>query len=239
MVNLKQIAAIHALEFVKNGMKVGLGSGSTARYFIQALGERWISGGISDLLCVSTSTETTNLAREFGLPLVSLSELIIQGNNPTLDLAVDGADEVDPQLDLIKGLGKAALREKIVEMHARRFVVIIDESKLVTRLGRGPLPVEIIPLEADVTVQWIKSLGCRAELWHDEIGTPVKTECDHWLVRCWFPEGIRNPKKLAEILERRIGIVDHGLFLGMTTDVVVASEKGVKVIKRKLRSKGS
>ena len=115
---------------------------------------------------------------------------MVNGLPPVLDLAVDGADEVDPDLNLIKGLGKAALREKMVEMHARRFIVIVDETKLVERLGRGALPVEIVPFESQVTVEWLRSLGCRAELWCDEAGNPFVTDNQNWLVRCWFPSGI-------------------------------------------------
>jgi ribose 5-phosphate isomerase A len=149
-----------------------------------------------------------------------------------LDLAVDGADEVDPNLDLIKGLGMALLREKFIEMHARRFVVIVDESKLVSRLGRGPLPVEIIPFEAEVTVHWLRSLGCRAELWRAEDGAPYETDNAHWLARCWFPQGIADAGALEHLLADRPGVVDHGLFLGMASEVIVAAESGVRTLQR-------
>jgi ribose 5-phosphate isomerase A len=213
-------------------MRLGLGSGSTARCFVAALGERWQAGALRDLVCVATSQETAAQARELGLPLSSLADLSQDGLPLVLDLAVDGADEVDPNLDLIKGLGMALLREKFIEMHALRFVVIVDESKLVSRLGRGPLPVEIIPFEADVTVRWLGSLGCRAELWRAGDGSPHRTDNDHWLARCWFPEGIADAGSLERLLADRPGVVDHGLFLGMASEVIVAAESGVRTLQR-------
>jgi ribose 5-phosphate isomerase A len=230
--NLKEQAAVHALQYVQNGMRLGLGTGSTTRCFVAALGKRWQAGVLRDLVCVATSTETAILASELGLPLASLEELSRDGQPPVLDLAVDGADEVDPQLDLIKGLGKALLREKFIEVHARRFVVIVDESKLVSRLGRGPLPVEIIPFEAEVTIRWLQSLGCRAELWRAGDDIPYETDNAHWLARCWFPEGIADARALERLLADRPGVVDHGLFLGMASEVVVAGESGIRVLQR-------
>jgi ribose 5-phosphate isomerase A len=152
---------------------------------------------------------------------------------PHLDLAVDGADEVDPNLNLIKGLGRALLREKVVEIHADRFIVIVDESKLVPRLGsRGPLPVEIIPFEADVHLRWLNSLECRAELWREDDGAPVVTDNGLFLARCWFEGGIPDPYVLADQLSQRPGIVEHGLFLDMANLVIVAGEQGIRVIKK-------
>ena len=155
--NLKEAAARQALTYVQDGMLLGLGSGSTVAVFIRLLGESWQRHEIKDIQLVPTSQASAKLAASFGLPLSSLNVL------DHLDLAVDGADEVDPNLNLIKGLGLALLREKIVEIHARRFVVIVDESKLVQRLGRGPLPVEILPFEFEAHLRWLNSLGCRAE----------------------------------------------------------------------------
>ena len=230
--NLKEQAALRALEYVRDGMRLGLGSGSTARCFVAALGERWQAGALRDLVCVATSSETAAQVRDLGLPLASLVNLSQDGQLPVLDLAVDGADEVDPNLDLIKGLGMALLREKFIEMHARRFVVIVDESKLVSRLGRGPLPVEIIPFEAGVTINWLRSLGCRAELWSAEDGTPYETDNAHWLARCWFPEGIAYPRALERLLADRPGVVEHGLFLGMASEVIMAGESGIRTLQR-------
>lgn len=225
--NLKQQAANHALSFVQNGMVLGLGSGSTTAIFVDLLGEQLQKGALREIVGVPTSEKTAAQARSWGIPLTRLSD------HPQLDLAVDGADEVDPALDLVKGLGRAALREKIVETHARRFVVIVDESKIVARLGRGPLPVEIVQFEADLHVRWLDSLGCRAELWREADGSSIVTDNGNFLARCWFPEGIANPRALARTLADRPGIVEHGLFLGMATDVIVAGEEGIRMLTRK------
>ena len=231
--NYKQLAAEYALNYVESGMLLGLGTGSTTSYFIQALGERLRIGALKDIRAVPTSIVSTDMANTLGIPLTTLSECARQGAMPVLDLAVDGADEVDPELNLIKGLGRAALREKIVEMHARQFVIIVDESKLVNRLGqRGAVPVEIVPFEAELHVRWLGSLGCRAELWLEEDGSPVVTDNGNYLVRCWFEGGIPNPAALSLVLAERPGIIEHGLFLGMATHVIVAGSEGIRVIER-------
>ena len=224
--NLKQEAARQALDYVRSGMVLGLGTGSTTRYFVEMLGQRLRNGTLQDIAGVPTSERTADLARTLGIPLTTLAD------QPRLDLAVDGADEVDPNLNLIKGLGRAALREKIVEVHADRFVVIVDESKLVPRLGRGPLPVEIVPFAAQAHVRWLNSLGCRAELWLEPDSRPIVTDNGNYLVRCWFPQGIADPYALARILADRPGIVEHGLFLDMADAVVVAGEGGVRTLTR-------
>jgi ribose 5-phosphate isomerase A len=225
--NLKQQAASEALTYVQSGMVLGLGSGSTTAYFVQMLGERLQNGMLKDIVGVATSEKTAAQARALGIPLTTLAEF------SHLDLAVDGADEVDPDLNLIKGLGRALLREKIVEIHAERFVVIVDESKLVPRLGsRGPLPVEVVPFQAEAHVRWLGSLDCRAELWLKEDGLPVVTDNGNYLVRCWFTEGIADPHALARTLADRPGIVEHGLFLGMASVVVVAGCGGIRTCER-------
>jgi ribose 5-phosphate isomerase A len=235
--DLKELAARHALEYVQDGMRLGLGTGSTTRHFIQALGERWHQGRLRDLACVATSEETADQGRRLGLPLVNLKDLSLDGQLPVLDLAVDGADEVDPNLNLIKGLGKAALREKIVEIHARRFVVIVDDSKLVEQLGRGPLPVELIPFAWETTLRWLSSLGCRAELWCDEFGQPYMTDNHNYLARLWFPAGISDPLELDWMLNQRPGVVGHGLFLGMASEVIVATASGIRVLRKTMGGK--
>jgi ribose 5-phosphate isomerase A len=223
---LKQQAAAHALEFVRSKMVIGLGTGSTTAYFIDMLGERIRSGELQNIRGVPTSLGTEERARALGIPLISLAD------HPQLDVAVDGADEVDPNFNLIKGLGRALLREKIIEIHALRFIVIIDESKLVSRLGRGPLPVEIVQFEAPVNIRWLNSLGCRAEQWVEEDGTPVVTDNGNFLVRCWFDNGISDAYELARMLADRPGIIEHGLFLDMADDVVVAGSKGIYLLEK-------
>jgi len=225
----KRAAAEHALQYLESGMRLGLGTGSTTAFFVDLLGEKLKSGELRDIYAVPTSMRTVEQARRWGIPLVSL------GDHPVLDLAVDGADEVDPNLDLVKGLGKALLREKLVEVHARRLVIIVDESKLVDRLGRGPLPIEIVQFEWRATVNWLNSLGCRAELWRDENEEPYVTDNGNYLARCWFDAGIPDTHALARRLADRPGVLEHGLFLKMADEVVVAGREGVRVLERERR----
>jgi ribose 5-phosphate isomerase A len=225
--NLKQQAAKKALTFIHSGMTLGLGTGSTTAYFVEMLGEKMAAGDLTDICGVPTSEATAQRARELGIPLTTLEKY------PQLDVAVDGADEVDPNLNLIKGLGRALLREKIVEVHTRRFVVIVDESKLVDRLGqRGPLPVEVVTFQAQAHIRWLNTLGCRAEQWFEDDGSPVVTDNGNYLTRCWFEGGIPDAYELAEMLSRRPGIVEHGLFLDMASEVIVAGEDGVRMLER-------
>jgi ribose 5-phosphate isomerase A len=227
VMNLKQQAANFSLKYIQDGMVVGLGSGSTTQFFIDMVGERFKNGDLKNILAIATSEKTASQARSFGIPLTNLLD------HPYLDLVVDGADQVDPQLNLIKGLGRALLREKIIEIHARRFIVIVDESKLAPRLGNQiPLPVEIVKFEAASHVQWLNTLGCRAELWEESNGSPVVTDNGNFLARCWFDSGIPDPTGLARVLADRPGILEHGLFLGMATDVVVAGQRGIRVLER-------
>jgi ribose 5-phosphate isomerase A len=224
--NLKEKAAREALSHVHSGMVLGLGSGSTTRHFVDMLGEALQTGRLRDIVAVPTSEATAERARALGIPLTTLAD------HEHLDLAVDGADEVDPDLNLIKGLGRALLREKIVEIHAVRFLVVVDESKMVQRLGQGPLPVEIVRFEAESHVRWLNTLGCHAELWHEADGSPIVTDNGNYLTRCWFPRGIANPRALARTLADHPGIVEHGLFLDMATSVIVSSAEGVRILNR-------
>ncbi len=225
--NLKEAAAKHALKYVESGMTLGLGSGSTTSIFIDLLGARFSARELTDIQAVPTSEATAERARKWGIPLTNLSE------HPTMDLAVDGADEVDPNLNLIKGLGRAALREKIIASHAKRFVVIVDQSKIVDRLGRGPLPVEIVQFEHGTQIRWLNSSGCTADLWLEEDGSPVVTDNGNYLARCWFENGIDDPYKLSLALSTRPGIVEHGLFLDMADIIVIAGNDGVRTMERK------
>jgi ribose 5-phosphate isomerase A len=232
MADLKQLAAQQALESLQDGMALGLGSGSTAACFVQLLGERVQAGTLRQIVGVPTSEKTARQAAALGIPLTTLTELERHRPPPLLDLVIDGADEVDAELNLIKGLGQALLREKIIASYARRFVVIVDESKLVARLGRGPLPVEIVQFEAGLHVRWLASLGCRAELWREADGRPIVTDNGNFLARCWFETatgaGIPDVPALARVLAERPGIVEHGLFLGMASEVIVAGQVGIR-----------
>ena len=225
--DLKQQAANRALTYVRSGMILGLGSGSTTAHFIDMLGEQLQRGELRDIAGVPTSEGVAARARALGIPLATLSDHL------HLDLAVDGADEVNPALNLIKGLGRALLREKIVEVHADRFLVVVDETKVVPRLGsRGPLPVEIAPFGADAHVRWLNTLGCRAGLWREANGVPIVTDNGNYLARCWFPDGIADPYALARTLADRPGVVEHGLFLDMASAVIVAGPEGTRVLER-------
>lgn len=225
--NLKEQAAGQALSYVKSGMVVGLGTGSTMKYFVEMLGEELKAGRLKNVVGVPTSKSTADLAESLHIPLASVDDY------EALDLAVDGADEVDPKLNLIKGLGKALLREKIVEIHAKHFVVVVDESKMVQKLGRGPLPVEIVPFGAKAHVRWLNTLpGCVAELWMED-GKPAVTDNGNFLARCTFAGGIDDVNILASELAQWPGIVEHGLFLDMAQTVIVGTEEGAKVLTRK------
>lgn len=225
--NLKQQAARFTLKFIHDGMVLGLGSGTTTSYFVEMVGERYQKGELKNIKAIPTSEKTASQARSYGIPLINLLD------HPCLDVAIDGADQVDPKLNLIKGLGRALLREKIVESHAAKFMVIVDESKLAPRLGgQVPLPVEIVKFEAASHVIWLNSLGCRAELWIESTGTPVVTDNGNYLARCWFDSGIPDLPALARALADQPGIVEHGLFLDMATDVVIASQTGIRVMER-------
>jgi len=229
--NLKQQAAEYALNFVKSGMFLGLGTGSTTAYFIELLAERLAAGKLQDIQGVPTSRGTADKALAAGIRLTTLADIYQQRTPPLLDLAVDGADEVDPDLNMIKGLGRALLREKIVEIHAAQFIVIVDESKIVSRLGtRGPLPVEITPFEAEANVKWLNSLGCHAKLWRETDGSLVVTDNGNYLALCRFEDGIPNAHALALVLAERPGVVEHGLFLEMASKLIVAGTTGIRAV---------
>jgi ribose 5-phosphate isomerase A len=226
-VDLRQAAAACAIEYVQDGMVLGIGTGRTTRCFIDLLGEKLQKKEIENIQVVPTSEASAARLRELSVPLTSLAD------RPDLDLAVDGADEVDPDLNLIKGLGRALLREKVVEIHARQFIVMIEENKLVKRLGSiGPVPVEILPFEAPAHVDWLKSLADRAELWLEANGTPVVTANGNYLARCWFKDGITDVYALAQKLDHRPGILEHGLFLDMASRVIVAGLRGNVILER-------
>lgn len=225
---LKRKAAEEALKHVKSGTTLGLGSGSTAAEFVRLLGAKLQSGELENIKGVPTSEGTATIAREVGVPLNTLDEV------ERIDLAVDGADEVDPNLDMIKGLGRALLREKMTEIHADKFIVIVDDSKIVKKLGeKCSLPVEIVKFAFESTVKWMNSLpGCRAEHWLEDDGSAAMTDNGNYLVKCFFDSGIEDAKKLAEELKDRPGVVEHGLFLEMATMVIVAGEEGIRVMEK-------
>jgi len=225
--DLKRAAARRAADFVVGGTVIGLGSGSTVRHLLEILGARIAAGVLRDLLAAPASEDTAARCRALGIPLTTLDE------HSRLALALDGADEIGPGLDLIKGLGGALLREKLVVRAARRFVVIADASKRVRRLGtRAPVPVEVVPFGWSTHLPFFEKLGAEPSLRRGADRRPFVTDEGHYLVDCRFARGIPAPPALARALARRPGIVEDGLFLGMAHAAVVAGARGVSVIER-------
>ena len=227
--DLKERAARAALDLVEDGMQLGLGTGSTAARFVKAVGER-VAQGLR-VLCVPSSEITRVQAEGLGIPLTTLDE------TPRLDLTVDGADEIDHQLRLIKGGGGALLREKIVATASDRMVVIADDSKLVARLGTYPLPVEVVRFGLLATMSLIEAIavetGCHGEI-KLRSGTgdaPFVTDQGNLIVDCAFG-AIPEPEVLAFALKRIPGVVEHGLFLGIVDLAIVAGSDGVKMLRR-------
>lgn len=216
----KLLAATEALRLVKNDMIVGLGSGSTSTLFIEALGHSVQSGERTGIVGIPTSVPSERLARAVGITVIGFEEA------NTCDLTIDGADEFDPRLDLIKGLGAALLREKIVAQHSRRLVIIVDDSKRVSRLGqKAPLPVEVTQFGLPAHTRFLHALGCTPTL-RERDGKPVVTDNGNFILDCRFADGISDPAALATTLAGRAGIVEHGLFLNLASSVIVAGTDG-------------
>lgn len=219
----KRIAAEKAVEWIKDGMVVGLGTGSTAYWAICKIGER-VQEGLQ-IKAVASSKVTEQVAREVGIPLVTLDEV------EAIDLTIDGADEVDRDYNLIKGGGGALLREKILAYNSQTFLVVVDESKLVGTLGRYPLPVEVVPFASGQTLRHLADLGCSAALRIEEDNAPFTTDNGNYIVDCRF-EQIPDPAALDVILRTIPGVVETGLFVhNMVSHVVVGYKDGdVQVI---------
>src|SRR5207244_9797744 len=218
---LKRNAAEAALKYVKPGMVLGLGTGSTARHFLEGL-SRLIGSGM-EVKAVPTSFATAEAAKRLGIPLTSLEEHV------RLDLCVDGADEVDPKLDLIKGLGGALFREKIVAAASRKFVVIVDDSKLVSRLGsKAPVPVEVHPFGWRFAADALETLGATVELRRKD-GETFRTDNGNRIVDARF-RSLPSPGKTATQIMNIPGVVGHGLFLKIADTVLVGTEKGVSAL---------
>jgi ribose 5-phosphate isomerase A len=225
--NLKQRAAEAAMAYVKDGMALGLGTGSTAKLFIDEVGKAVREGRLKNVRGVATSIASDKQARELGIPVTTLAE------TPRLNVAVDGADEVDPRLDLTKGLGGALLREKIIAQAADTFVVIADSSKDVPRLGtKAPLPVEVVPFAHEAQVPFFRSLGCEPALRKAADGKVYMTDNGNVIYDCRFPNGIPDAAALADALKGRAGIVEHGLFLKMAAVVLIAGTDAVEERRR-------
>jgi len=222
----KRAAAERAVELVSDGMVVGLGSDSTARYATLRLGALLRAGALRDIVAIPTSNETAALARAEGIPLTDLEA------HPVVDLTIDGADEVDPQLDVIKGLGGFLLREKIVAYATQREIIVADDSKLVPRLGtKSPVPVEVIRFGWGNTLRALERTGAQPRLRLAADG-PYLTDEGNYILDCRYPGGIAAPAALHDAIQRIPGVVANGLFLGLAHGAVIASAQGVTLIER-------
>jgi ribose 5-phosphate isomerase A len=224
---LKRLAAARALEMVRPGMKLGLGTGSTAKHFVELLGER-VRAGL-EVVGVPTSEQTHALALAHGVRLATLDEV------PGLDLTVDGADEIDPDLSLIKGGGAALLREKIVAAASARMIVIADETKLVERLGRFPLPIEVAPFglasTKEAVERAVEQAGCHGSVMvrRDKAGGMLLTDGGHHILDAHLgsiPDAASLSRKLSDVP----GVMEHGLFLGLATGAILATASGLKLM---------
>ncbi len=224
---LKNMAAHRAVEFIQSGMVVGLGTGSTTSFAVIRIGDRIKSGDLKNIVGIPTSIRTEKLARDVDIPLATLDE------QPVIDVTIDGADEVDPELNLIKGGGGALLREKVVAQASRTNIIIVDESKLSECLGtHWALPVEVIPFAAQTEANFLQSLGASVSVRSDENGQSYTTDQNNFILDANFG-AMADPAALAAELNKRAGIVEHGLFLGLASEVIVAAENDIRHLKRK------
>jgi ribose 5-phosphate isomerase A len=224
----KERAAEEAVKEVTSGQILGLGTGSTAKYAVIKIGERFRAGQLKNIVGVPTSEATRALAAQYGIPLAPIEKHAI------IDLAIDGADEVDGDLNLLKGLGGALLREKMVERKAKRLVVIVDESKLVERLGtKSVVPIEVAPDKWRSLFEPLRALGGIPMLREDAGGQPLATDQQNYLIDCRFASGIDDAYALAKALDALPDVIGHGLFLDMADSVIVADDSGTRRIDRK------
>lgn len=225
---LKKLAADKAVDYVKSGMVLGLGTGSTAAFVVAKIGELLKEGKLTNIIGVPTSKRTAEQAASLGIPLSVLDD------HPKIDLAIDGADEVDPDLNLVKGRGGALLREKMVEAASSKFVVVVDETKLVNGLGGSELamPVEIVQFCWKYNAERLKNLpevaGCEAKLRLDG-DKPYVTDNSNYIVDLYFKTPIKDARAAAKAIASLEGVVEHGLFLDMATAVIIAGSDGVTV----------
>jgi len=227
--SLKRMAGERAVDFVRSGMVLGLGHGSTTIFSLRRIAALLEAGELEDILGVPTSTQVEQDASDLGIPLTTLEKYL------EIDLTIDGADEVDKDLNLIKGGGGALLREKIVAQASRREVIVVDETKLSPTLGiQWPLPVEVTPFGWRSQEMFLKSLGARVTVRRQEDGTPYNTDQGNFILDCDFG-AISAPEQLTNRLEQRAGIVEHGLFLAVASDVIVGTEEGIRHLKRQDR----
>jgi ribose 5-phosphate isomerase A len=224
---LKRRAAEAAFTRVRSGMVLGLGTGSTVAHLLDLLGAALASGELEEIVGVPTSVQTQEQARRLGIPLIGLHE------RPRIDLTIDGADEVSPDLDLIKGAGGALLREKMVAQASERLLIIADGGKVVRRLGTAsPLPVEVVSWGWEVHVAFLRDWGAVATLRTAPDGGPARSDNGQLFLDCRFEGGIEDPYALDRALSQRAGIVETGLFLGLADEALIASAGGVETMRK-------
>ena len=223
---LKEKAAQDALDFIESGMVVGLGTGSTTHFAIELIGDRIKDGSLENIVGIPSSLETEKLANSLGIPLTSFEQ------HPEIDITIDGADEVDSQLDLIKGGGGALLREKIIAQASRRNVIIVDKGKISSTLGTlWTVPVEVIPFACQLEALYLGTLQADVVLRKTSDDSPFATDQGNFILDCDFGP-ITDPEELSFQLSQRAGIMEHGLFLGLATDVIVAGDDEISHLKR-------
>lgn len=222
LTKLKQKAAYHAVELVKSGMVVGLGTGSTHKFALERMADLLRKKQLEYIWGIASSFETERMANALGIPLTTFEYHL------KIDLTIDGADEIDPDLNMIKGAGGALLKEKILQQASRRVVIIADESKLSPQLGtHSSLPVEVIPFAIKTEENFLKYLGASVSLRVNMDGRPYRTDQNNLILEAQFGP-IPDLKKLATLLNERAGIVEHGLFLGMASDLIIAGTKKIE-----------
>jgi len=222
----RRAAAEYAARQVESGMIVGLGMGRAATAALTCIAARLRDGSLRDILGIPCGRATEDAARRLGVPLTTLDE------HPEVDLTIDGADEVDPALNLIKGAGGALLREKIVAQASRREIIVVEERKLSPALGTNwAVPIEVVSFGLGAIARYIESIGGRPVLRAGANGIPVQTDQGNVILDCRFGP-LSHPEGIAELLERRAGIVEHGLFLGLASEVVVGGADDVRVLHR-------
>ena len=222
---LKKRAAIRAVDLIESDMVLGLGTGSTANFAIERIGEKIQSGDLQNIVGIPSSERTIILARKLNIPLTDLEA------HPSIDLTIDGADEVDPDLNVIKGGGGALLNEKIIAQASRKNIIIVDESKLSPQLGtKWALPIEVVPFAHRTEQIFLESIGGSACLRVGESKAPYLTNQNNYILDTDLGP-IPDPGRLASRLNERAGIIEHGLFLGLATDVIVAGTKDIRHLK--------
>jgi ribose 5-phosphate isomerase A len=219
----KELAAQKALEFISDGMIVGLGSGTTSTHFIKLLGGR-VKQGLK-IRGIASSNNSEQLAKSLSIPIIDFHQ------TSSIDVTVDGADEIAPGLALIKGGGGALLREKIVASASKKFIVVADSSKIVAHLGKFPLPIEVIPMAAPLVAAKLSALGIRPSVRHHPEGTEYITDEGNLILDCACGQ-ILDPQALAASVRAIVGVVEHGLFLNMADLAIVSSEREIQLLNK-------